>query len=87
MSFVAVVARQDFSYRGRQVAKGEVFGVSPTDAIVLHNAGRVSFPPDWVKVPAEVAKPKRQYRRRDLESEDSSEDRRYLRRDLEAEDG
>jgi hypothetical protein len=101
MSTIALVARRDFPYNGRQVRAGEVFEASAVDAVVLLNANRAKFAdgappsdPEPVTVavaeaePSPVDKPKRKYTRRNLTAEDGEEPtpkRQYHRRDLEPE--
>ncbi len=77
---VSVTALESFTFGGRQVLKDEVLQVLPVEALSLtfRHQAKFSKPINRYRSSAldaatevEYVKPKRQYRRRDMQAEDS----------------
>lgn len=71
VKLVSVTARYAFVDNGRQVAQGEIFSVTPTRALQLAQAKKVSLQAHHyrTRAMAEDAPSSRTYRRRDLVAE------------------
>ena len=62
-------ARRDFSLHGQTRTKDEIFAVLPIDAVRLRTSGVVDWAPPQAPLTAASGRPRRRYRRRDLQPE------------------
>ena len=67
MRLIALQARIDFCADGQTRSQGEIFEVTPIEAVRLRQRGVVNWAPPAAKRPP--AKVRRTYRRRDLVAE------------------
>jgi hypothetical protein len=81
---ISLIATTALTYRGKAVAEGELFHAPPIEALALNYAKQAMFaprrlqrpdiepePPPAVVEPTVAPKPRRRYRRRDLQADDT----------------
>lgn len=66
---VQMVAERPFTYDGKRLKKGDTFGALKHDAPFLQAYRQASLKVECGTVEEEISRPKRRYRRRDMQAE------------------